>query len=150
MARRVTVLFLVIAFSLVSVLALAAADKWVVIKDKNGVCKVLKVKGKTPKTIAGPFDTEAQAKQAKEKMCPAAAKPAKKKADTKKAGRHQEESRHEEGCPQEGRQEEIAWCPGSMRNPLCVLLRHRPVSKRGAGFGRASAACRKGAGHAWP
>lgn len=82
--RRVTVVLLVLAFSLVTALAAVAADKWVVIKDKNGVCKVLKVKGKTPKTIAGPFDTEAKAKQAKAKMCPDAAKSSKKKADTKK------------------------------------------------------------------
>ncbi len=81
--RRVTVVFLVLVFSLVSVLALAAGDKWVVIKDKKGVCKVIKVKGKTPKTVAGPFDTEAQAKQAKAKMCPEKEKPAKKKADSK-------------------------------------------------------------------
>jgi hypothetical protein len=84
MARRVAVLVLVLAFSLVSVLALAAGDKWVVIKDKKGVCKVIKAKGKTPKTIAGPFDTEAKARQAKAKMCPKAAKPDKKKTDKKK------------------------------------------------------------------
>jgi hypothetical protein len=61
------ILCLIVQFSLV---AFAAQDQYVVIKDKNGVCKVLKTKGKTPKTIAGPFKTKKQAQAAKEEKCP--------------------------------------------------------------------------------
>lgn len=85
MLRRVSVLFLVCAFLAVGALELAAADKWVVIKDKKGVCKVIKAKGKTPKTIAGPFNTQAEAQKAKEEKCPNAGKATgKKTTDTKK------------------------------------------------------------------
>ena len=88
---RNTVIFLVVAvFSLTSVLVLAAEkqDKqkkvekqWVVIKDKNGKCSVRETtKGKTPKTIAGPFATKELAEAAKAKECPPKAeKPEKKK-----------------------------------------------------------------------
>jgi hypothetical protein len=55
-------------FALTASLAFAA-DQWVVIKDKNGVCKVIEAKGKTDKTIAGPFKTKDEAKKAKEEKC---------------------------------------------------------------------------------
>jgi hypothetical protein len=77
--KRLAVLTMVFVFLLTASLALAAAEKFFVIKDKNGVCKVISAKEKTPKTIAGPFSSKAQAQAAKEKKCPAAAKPAKKK-----------------------------------------------------------------------
>jgi hypothetical protein len=55
------------------------AGQWCVIKyqtkDKKTVCKVVECKGKTPKTIAGPFKSKDEALKAKEKSCP----PAKKK-----------------------------------------------------------------------
>jgi hypothetical protein len=60
---------LVVVFCLVGVLAFAAGEQWVVIKDKKGVCKVISAKGKTPKTIAGPFASKAKAVAAKEAKC---------------------------------------------------------------------------------
>jgi hypothetical protein len=78
--RKTVVFFVVAVFSLISVIALAAdkPDKpmksekqWVVIKDKNGKCSVHETtKGKTPKTIAGPFATKDQAEAEKAKLCP--------------------------------------------------------------------------------
>jgi hypothetical protein len=47
--------------------AFAAGNSYVVIKDKNGVCRVIKASKKTPSTIAGPFKTKEEAKRAKEK-----------------------------------------------------------------------------------
>ncbi len=89
-AFRKTVVFLVVAvFSLTAGLALAAdkpekqqkpEKQWVVIKDKNGKCSVhLTTKGKTPKSIAGPFATKELAEAEKAKLCPKAEKPAKQK-----------------------------------------------------------------------
>jgi hypothetical protein len=75
--KRLVVFFLVLAFTLTSVFAFAAGDSWVVIKDKNGVCKVIKAQEKTPKTIAGPFKTKEEAEMAKAKECPKVEKPAK-------------------------------------------------------------------------
>jgi hypothetical protein len=46
-----------------------AADPWFVIKDTNDVCKVIEAKEKTPKTIGGPYKTQAEAEKAKEKLC---------------------------------------------------------------------------------
>ena len=68
--RRLIHLFLGIVFVLTTVVAFAADESYVVIKDKNGVCKVIKAKDKTPATIAGPFKTKAEAQKAKEKECP--------------------------------------------------------------------------------
>lgn len=49
------------------------AGQWCVIKyqtkDKKTVCKVVECKGKTPKTVAGPFKSKDQAIKAKEKSC---------------------------------------------------------------------------------
>lgn len=45
---------------------LAANDSYVVIKNKNGVTRVIKAGQKTPSTIAGPFKTKEVAKRAKE------------------------------------------------------------------------------------
>jgi hypothetical protein len=63
-----------IALSVLVVFAFAspclAADKWFVIKDVNNVCKVIEAKEKTPKTIGGPYKTEAEAEKAKAKLCP--------------------------------------------------------------------------------
>jgi uncharacterized caspase-like protein len=43
---------------------------WVVIKDKNGVCKAIMVREKILSTIAGPFATRDEAEKAKAKECP--------------------------------------------------------------------------------
>ncbi len=40
-----------------------------VIKDKNGVCKIIKSDHKTPKTIAGPFKSKEEAEKAEAKEC---------------------------------------------------------------------------------
>jgi len=77
-ARRLVGLFIAIIFVLTTVVAFAAGDSYVVIKDKKGVCKVIKAQEKTPATIAGPFKTKEEAKKAKEKECPkASSKPSK-------------------------------------------------------------------------
>ncbi len=68
--RRLIGLFIAIVFVLTTVVAFAAGDSYVVIKDKKGVCKVIKAKEKTPSTIAGPFKTKEEAKKAKGKECP--------------------------------------------------------------------------------
>ncbi|MDR3603268.1 MAG: hypothetical protein P4L38_01445 [Syntrophaceae bacterium] len=76
--RRLIGLFIAIIFVLTTLVAFAAGDSYVVIKDKRGVCKVIKAKEKTPATIAGPFKTKEEAKKAKEKECPkASSKPSK-------------------------------------------------------------------------
>ena len=67
---RILVVFaLSLSLSLMTAIAFAA-DQWVVIKDAKGVCKVIKAKGKTPKTIAGPFAKKEDAVKAKEAKCP--------------------------------------------------------------------------------
>ena len=45
-ARRLVGLFIAIIFVLTTVVAFAAGDSYVVIKDKKGVCKVIKAKEK--------------------------------------------------------------------------------------------------------
>ena len=52
--------------------ALAAEYGYVVIKDKKGLCRVIKASKKTPSTIAGPFKTKEMAKTAKERESPKA------------------------------------------------------------------------------
>jgi hypothetical protein len=74
--RRLMVVLLAVVFAL-TVTVLAASANYVVIKDKNGVCKVIEAKEKTPATIAGPFKTKAEAEKAKAKECPKAETPAK-------------------------------------------------------------------------
>ncbi|MDQ1240068.1 MAG: hypothetical protein QG577_2254 [Thermodesulfobacteriota bacterium] len=58
-----------VIFVLTTAVAFAAEESYVLIKDKNGVCKVIKSDHKTPATIAGPFKTKAEAEKAKEKEC---------------------------------------------------------------------------------
>jgi hypothetical protein len=77
--RRLIGLFIAIIFVLTTVVAFAAGDSYVVIKDKNGDCRVIKAQEKTPKTIAGPFKTHEEAQKAKEKEC------SKKSSETGKA-----------------------------------------------------------------
>jgi len=68
--KRFTGVVLAVVFSLTAVFAFAAGGNWVVIKDKNGVCKVIEAKDKTPATIAGPFKSKEDAEKAKAKECP--------------------------------------------------------------------------------
>jgi hypothetical protein len=77
------VLMVAAVFVLSATLAVSAEKPWFVIKDSNGVCKVIQAKEKTPKTIdgGGPFTTKAEAMKVKDEKCPkkdAGKKPAKK------------------------------------------------------------------------
>ena len=56
-------------FALLGAFTLAAADSYVIIKDKNGACKVIMSDHKTPKTIAGPFKKKEEAEKAKAADC---------------------------------------------------------------------------------
>jgi len=67
--RRLVGFLIAALFVLTTVVAFAAEESYVLIKDKNGVCKVIKSDHKTPATIAGPFKTKAEAEKAKEKEC---------------------------------------------------------------------------------
>jgi type IV secretory pathway VirB10-like protein len=66
--NRVLVLLLAVAFALIIAVTSASAD-YVVLKDKNGHCRVIQSNHKTPKTIAGPFKTKEEALRVKEKEC---------------------------------------------------------------------------------
>jgi hypothetical protein len=67
------VAILVVVFSLTAVFAFAA-DPWFILKDKNGVCKIIQAADKTPATIAGPFKTKEAAEKVKDKACAAVPK----------------------------------------------------------------------------
>lgn len=82
-AKRLALCFSLAVFLFVGVAAYAAGEQWFVIKDKNGVCKVISAKDKTPKTIAGPFSSKAKAEAAKEKSCGSASKAKAKKPASK-------------------------------------------------------------------
>jgi len=84
-ARRLLGLFISIIFVLVTVTAFAADNSFFVVKDKNGVCKVIKAKEKTPATIAGPFKTKDEAQKAKDKECPKPSSKAGKSKDSSKS-----------------------------------------------------------------
>ena len=73
--KRFVILIVLILFAFSAPLVLAAGKQWFIIKDKKGVCKVIQAAAKTPKTIAGPFKSQAEAQKAKAKTCP---KPAQK------------------------------------------------------------------------
>ena len=63
-------LFIFIIFLLTTVVAFADGDNWVVIKDKDNGCRVIKASDKTAYTIAGPFTRKEQAEEALAKACP--------------------------------------------------------------------------------
>ena len=67
-SKRLVVL-LAVVFALTITVLTASAD-YVVLKDKNGVCRVIESDHKTPATIAGPFKTKEEAQKAKAKECP--------------------------------------------------------------------------------
>jgi len=97
---HVVALFLALAFSLATVTSLYAAGSWVVIKDKNGVCKIIESKERTPATIAGPFKTKKEAEKAKDKECPKGAGSTLDKIKEKakqEAGKIKEKAKQEAG-----------------------------------------------------
>ena len=68
--HRVMIGLLMAALLVVFGSANFANAAWFVTKDKNGVCKVIEAKAKTPTTIAGPFKSQAAATKQKDKLCP--------------------------------------------------------------------------------
>lgn len=78
--NRVWIPLVVVAFALTISVSLASAD-YVVIKDVNGICRVIQSTHKTPKTIegGGPFKTKEEAVKVKEEKCASAKTPAKEK-----------------------------------------------------------------------
>jgi F0F1-type ATP synthase membrane subunit b/b' len=68
--QRILGLFIGVIMLMMTVVAFAADDSWVVIKDKDNVCKVVKAQEKIANTIAGPFTGKEEAEQALAKACP--------------------------------------------------------------------------------
>ncbi len=68
--QELTGLFIGAIILLTTVVAFASGDSWVVIKDKDNVCKVVKTQEKVANTIAGPFTAKEQAEEALAKACP--------------------------------------------------------------------------------
>ncbi len=60
-----SVVFVVILLSLMTGVALAEKKHWFVVKDRDGVCKVIEAE-----SVAGPFKTMRQAEKRKAKVCP--------------------------------------------------------------------------------
>ncbi len=48
----------------------APAADYFIIEDKNGVCRVIKARGWTRKSIDGPFTTKREAMRVKARICP--------------------------------------------------------------------------------
>ena len=69
--------FLVLFCILILLSTFAAAESWVVIQDKQGVCEVVAAQEKTTGIIAGPFKTKEEAKNAQNKECPMEENPTK-------------------------------------------------------------------------
>jgi membrane protein involved in colicin uptake len=63
--KHSSVLFVVILFSLMSGIALAEKKNWFVVKDKDGMCRVIEAQ-----KVAGPFKTMEEAEKRKAKDCP--------------------------------------------------------------------------------
>ena len=63
------VLAVVAIFALTALFSFAADERWFIVKDENGVCKVIQAQETTPATIAGPYKTKNKAKKAKVKAC---------------------------------------------------------------------------------
>ena len=80
MTKRFIFQFLVLFCILTLFSTFAAAESWVVIKDKKGVCQVVVAQGKTPEIIAGPFKTKEEAKKAQAKERPMEENPTKTSA----------------------------------------------------------------------
>jgi hypothetical protein len=69
MKTKLIVMTMVAIFALTSAFAFAADTSFFVVKDKNGVCKVIKAKDTPPTSIAGPFKTKKEAKKSKPAEC---------------------------------------------------------------------------------
>src|SRR5271157_3504427 len=93
--NRVWVSLAVVAFALTITVSSASAD-YVVIKDKNGICRVIQSNHQTPKTIegGGPFKTKEEAVRVKETKC-AAAKIRETPPDSEKEVKGKSEQREE-------------------------------------------------------
>ena len=79
MKTRTIIAIMMALLLIMATVSAYAAESYVVIKDKNGVCKVIKAVEKTPKTIAGPFKSKEEAMKAKERECgKAEAKPSRR------------------------------------------------------------------------
>ncbi len=70
--------FAIAALFWLTLVPFASAEEWAVIKDSSGKCSVRSVKKATPKTIAGPFKSKAEAEKAKQEKCPKPEKKSKK------------------------------------------------------------------------
>jgi len=99
--KNSSVLFVAIVFFLMAGLALAEKKHWFVVKDNDGMCKVIEaetVPGPLT-TIAGPFKTMKKAERIMAKECPKGAGPA-----PQQLRRHQEQGermriQHEQAEP---------------------------------------------------
>lgn len=80
MTKQFIVQFLAYFSILILFSTFAAAESWVVIKDKKGVCQVELAQEKTTGIIAGPFKTKEEAKKAQAKECPMEENPTKTSA----------------------------------------------------------------------
>jgi hypothetical protein len=67
-----SILFVVIFFSLMTGIALAEKKHWFVVKDKDGLCRVIEAETVVEpfKKLAGPFKTMKEAEKRKAKECP--------------------------------------------------------------------------------
>jgi hypothetical protein len=76
--KNSAVMFVVTVFFLMAGVALAEKKHWYVVKDKDGVCKVIETETvpEPLKTIAGPLKTMEEAEKIKAKECPKGAGPA--------------------------------------------------------------------------
>jgi hypothetical protein len=96
--KNSSVLFVVIIFSLVAGVALAEKKHWFVVKDKDGICKVIEVET-VPlplKTIAGPLKTMKEAEMIKAKECPKGTGPASQQLRPEKEQPEQIRRQHQE------------------------------------------------------
>ena len=83
MTSKIVAVF-VICLWLVGASAIAGDKKWFIVKGKSGVCRVISAADKTPKTIAGPYDSKENAQAAKLKLCEDTSKKSEKKKKAKK------------------------------------------------------------------
>jgi ElaB/YqjD/DUF883 family membrane-anchored ribosome-binding protein len=68
--KQVVGLFICVICLLSTVVTYADGDSWIVIKDKDNICKIIKAHEKTADTIAGPFSRKEQAEEALSRTCP--------------------------------------------------------------------------------
>jgi hypothetical protein len=85
--KKLGLCILVFAF-LLSTTCVFAEEQWLLVKDKAGVCKIMKTKPDQPPIIGGPYTSKEAALQALKDKCPS--QPADKKADDKKPDKKQD------------------------------------------------------------